>query len=231
LYVSSSPPVLHNTLIAGNFRGATARDDVYGSLDPGGDYNLIGDGTGMSGLSNGVNGNLVGSADSPIEPLLGPLADNGGPTLTHALLPGSPAIDAGNNAYATAWDQRGPGYPRIVNGTIDIGAFEVQAHAHGRPTGQPLPDPLPVAVVRPPAPNALGPVVTSPGGLPLSPAAGSEATHRVPTLEVPLGARPASVTPCLPLTRWLRPACGNNQDPAGGGSLGDALPDEVDPVP
>jgi hypothetical protein len=58
------------------------------------------------------------------------------------LLSGSPAIDAGNNAYATDWDQRGPGYPRIVNGMIDIGAFEVQAHAHGRPIGQPLPDAL-----------------------------------------------------------------------------------------
>jgi hypothetical protein len=129
LFVSSGSPVLHNTLIAGNFNGATGttRDDVSGHLDPGGDYNLIGDGTGMTGLSDGVNGNQVGSAAAPIDPRLGPLQDNGGPTLTRALLPGSPAIDAGNNAYATAFDQRGPGFPRIVNGTIDIGAFEVQA--------------------------------------------------------------------------------------------------------
>ena len=125
---SNSLPILHNTLIAGNFNGATgpARDDVYGPLRVIGDHNLIGDGTGMTGLSNGVNGNLAGSAAAPIDPLLGPLAGNGGPTLTHALLPGSPAIDAGNNAYATDWDQRGPGYPRIVNGVIDIGAFEFQ---------------------------------------------------------------------------------------------------------
>jgi hypothetical protein len=128
LFVASGSPVLHNTLIAGNFRGATGttRDDVYGALNPSGDYNLIGDGTGMSGLINGVNGNLVGSADNPIDPLLGPLDDNGGPTLTHALLSGSPAIDAGNNDYATDWDQRGDGFPRIVNGIIDIGAFEYQ---------------------------------------------------------------------------------------------------------
>jgi hypothetical protein len=132
LLVGSGSPVLHNTLIAGNFRGTgTTRDDVYGSLNPSGDYNLIGDGTGMTGLVNGVNGNLVGSADNPIDPLLGPLDDNGGPTLTHALLPGSPAIDAGNNAYATDWDQRGPGYPRIVNGIIDIGAFEYQGDGSG----------------------------------------------------------------------------------------------------
>src|SRR5260370_19849276 len=89
----------------------------------------------MTGLSNGVNGNLVGSAGNPIDPLLGPLDDNGGPTLTHALMPGSPAIDAGNNAYATDWDQRGEGFPRIVNDIIDIGAFEYQgggAGPHGR---------------------------------------------------------------------------------------------------
>jgi hypothetical protein len=128
VYVASGSPMLHNTLIAGNFNGATGttRDDVRGRLDASGDYNLIGDGTGMTGLTNGVIGNLVGSADAPIDPLLGPLDDNGGPTLTHALLSGSPAIDAGNNAYATDWDQRGEGFPRIVNGIIDIGAFEYQ---------------------------------------------------------------------------------------------------------
>ena len=146
LFVQQGSPVLHNTLIAGNFNGATGttRDDIAGAVDPGGDYNLIGDGSAMTGLHNGVNGNLVGSADNPIDPLLGPLDDNGGPTLTHALLSGSPAIDAGNNAYATDWDQRGPGYPRIVNGIIDIGAFEVQAPAASRPARQPLPDPVPV---------------------------------------------------------------------------------------
>jgi hypothetical protein len=126
-------PVLHNTLIAGNFRRptGTAPGDVWGILDPSGDNNLIGDGTDMTGLSNGVNGNQVGTADNPIDPRLGPLADNGGPTLTHALLPGSPALDAGNNAYATDFDQRGPGFPRIVNGIIDIGAFEFQGGGLG----------------------------------------------------------------------------------------------------
>ena len=137
LYDSGSPLHLHNTLIAGNFRGAsgTTRDDVFGVLDSDGDYNLIGDGTGMTGLSNGVNGNQVGSASSPIDPLLGPLDDNGGPTLTHALLPGSPAIDAGNDAYATDWDQRGPGFPRISGPHIDIGAFELQQGGGGSGAG------------------------------------------------------------------------------------------------
>jgi hypothetical protein len=128
LVYSGSPVVLHNALIADNFNVATGttRDDVFGALNPTGDYNLIGDGSGMTGLTNGVNGNLVGGATTPIDPLLGPLQDNGGLTLTPALLAGSPAIDAGNNAYATDWDQRGEGFPRIVNDIIDIGAFEYQ---------------------------------------------------------------------------------------------------------
>ena len=58
-------------------------------------------------------------------PLLGPLANNGGPTLTHALLAGSPAINAGINPLALAFDQRGTGFARS-SGVTDIGAFEVQ---------------------------------------------------------------------------------------------------------
>jgi len=63
-----------------------------------------------------------------INPMLGPLQDNGGPTLTHALLPGSPAINAGDPNFIPPpdFDQRGPGFTRVVCGRIDIGAFEVQ---------------------------------------------------------------------------------------------------------
>ena len=56
------------------------------------------------------------------DPKLGPLANNGGPTLTMALLPGSPAIDAGDNSAAQPADQRG--FPRVVGPNIDIGAYE-----------------------------------------------------------------------------------------------------------
>src|SRR5260370_25869021 len=96
------------------------RDDVYGALGPNGDYNLIGDGTNMTGLSNGVNGNQVGSAASPIDPLLGPLADNGGPTKTHALLPGSPALNAGDPSQLGTADQRGV----VRKGGVNIGAYQ-----------------------------------------------------------------------------------------------------------
>jgi len=63
------------------------------------------------------------------DPLLGPLQDNDGPTFTHELLAGSPAIDAGDPNFTPPpdYDQRGPGYNRIANGRVDIGAFEVQA--------------------------------------------------------------------------------------------------------
>src|SRR5699024_7389733 len=58
------------------------------------------------------------------DPMLGPLQDNGGPTPTHALLPGSPAVDAGNNSRNNEFDQRGPGFARSFGAAPDIGAFE-----------------------------------------------------------------------------------------------------------
>jgi len=58
------------------------------------------------------------------DPLLLPLANNGGPTRTHALGSGSPAVDAGNNSAGLTTDQRGSGFPRIVGPAPDIGAFE-----------------------------------------------------------------------------------------------------------
>jgi len=61
------------------------------------------------------------------DPLLAPLADNGGPTRTHALLPGSPAINAGNNVANLATDQRGRA--RVSGAAADIGAYEVQTDA------------------------------------------------------------------------------------------------------
>jgi CSLREA domain-containing protein len=74
--------------------------------------------------------NLTAPGDlSGVDPLLGPLQDNGGPTWTHALLPGSPAIDAGENAACLALDQRGVQRPQPEGGTCDIGAFEAIFHA------------------------------------------------------------------------------------------------------
>jgi len=84
--------------------------------------NLIGVSTGLGGISHGAGGNQVGTAAVPIDPRLPPLGGN-------VLLPGSPAIDAGNNAEVPPGetsDQRGYHFARIVNGTVDIGAYERQ---------------------------------------------------------------------------------------------------------
>ncbi len=69
-----------------------------------------------------IASNAPAGGDSFTDPKLGPLADNGGPTLTMALLPGSPAIDAGNTSLAPTTDQRG--FPRPAGLAADIGAFE-----------------------------------------------------------------------------------------------------------
>jgi hypothetical protein len=65
------------------------------------------------------------------DPMLFPLAENGGLTRTHALKPGSPAIDAGNNGGNFTNDQRGSGFPRVVGANADIGAFELQGPHDG----------------------------------------------------------------------------------------------------
>jgi hypothetical protein len=83
-------------------------------------FSLIGN-TARATLGPGSANNLLNR-----DPLLGPLADNGGPTLTHALLPGSPAINAGSNLSNLTTDQRQAGFPRVFESAVDIGAFEVQ---------------------------------------------------------------------------------------------------------
>ncbi|MFZ1728947.1 MAG: choice-of-anchor Q domain-containing protein [Bacteroidota bacterium] len=113
--------LLQNTIVSGNLSGGLPYD-IDGSADPASTNNLIGTG---GGLSNGVNGNIVGVND----PILGPLQNNGGPTATHEPLCSSPAIDAGSNSvtglpYSLTTDQRGAGFARSSHGTVDIGAYE-----------------------------------------------------------------------------------------------------------
>jgi hypothetical protein len=101
-------------------------------------HNLDSDGT--SGLANGVNGDLVGTVASPIDAKLGPLQNNGGPTLTMALLPGSPALGTAacsdaDGAPLTV-DQRGLPRPQVTG--CDIGAFENQAPTLICPAAQTL---------------------------------------------------------------------------------------------
>ena len=116
-----------NTIIAKNTSG-----DFYGTLTSQG-YNLIGDSTGTT-ITPAQPTDQIGTSSSPIDPMLGPLQDNGGPTFTMALLSGSPARDKGHSSGSNT-DQRGftrpvdnPAIPNAAGGDgSDIGAFEFQA--------------------------------------------------------------------------------------------------------
>ncbi len=127
--VNDSSLTLNNTIVAGNT--GTNGNDIYGNVQATSEHNLIGTGSGIFNLAELAPDNLLGTTTSPLNPKLGPLADNGGPTQTMALLPGSPAIDAGGNGQAAdpegnalTIDQRGVGFPRIIGQSVDIGATE-----------------------------------------------------------------------------------------------------------
>ncbi len=94
--------------------------DIWGTFNSLG-HNLIGATNDSSGFT--VPGDRVGSSAFPLDPKVAPLADNGGPTLTMALLPGSPAIDAGDTSLGPATDQRGSLRP--AGAASDIGAYEL----------------------------------------------------------------------------------------------------------
>jgi hypothetical protein len=130
--------VVENSLIAANVTPPkTLPESIYGCTptlsDCGGTltsqgYNLIQD-TSHCTIAGNANGNIVG-----VDPHLGPLQDNGGATNTQALLPGSPAIGAGNphgcvdaNGNALLTDQRGA--PRPAGARCDTGAYEAQSGA------------------------------------------------------------------------------------------------------
>ncbi len=119
---NSGTVMLKNVISAGNTDAGGEGPDCWGTIVSLG-YNLIEDGTGCSITGSG-KGNIIGQSA-----LLGALGDNGGPTLTHALLSGSPAIDAGDTLNAPPTDQRGFARPMDSDGdgdaVADIGAFEV----------------------------------------------------------------------------------------------------------
>ncbi len=109
---------MRSTIIAGNT--GSVPDCAFTTDFVSQGHNLLGNNAGCAFTS--ATGDLVGTSASPIDPLLGPLQDNGGPTKTHALLPGSPAIDAADNASCPSLDQRG--YLRPGGPGCDIGVFE-----------------------------------------------------------------------------------------------------------
>ncbi|HXJ73899.1 MAG TPA: choice-of-anchor Q domain-containing protein, partial [Candidatus Dormibacteraeota bacterium] len=116
-----------SSIVAANLASVDFFDGEFGFIVSYG-FNLVGSTSGFN-LVGSTSGFFVpGTADqfdvTAAALKLGPLQDNGGPTFTHALLCGSLAINAGNNANAPLTDQRG--FARIVSGTIDIGAYEAR---------------------------------------------------------------------------------------------------------
>jgi predicted outer membrane repeat protein len=87
------PLTLSNSIVAGNF--SSFGPDLDGPVEPLSRYNLIGNGNGLTGIRDGVNHNQIGTPANPIDPLLAPFGNYGGPTQTFALLAGSPALAAG----------------------------------------------------------------------------------------------------------------------------------------
>lgn len=115
---------IKNSLIAGNT--SPVGPDCNGNFDSSyASYNILGNSEHCYGLTNGVNGNIVGTTAQPLTVGLGSLANNGGNgRLTHALLTGSLAINTAdpNAAACPSPDERGISRPQ--NGRCDIGAFE-----------------------------------------------------------------------------------------------------------
>ena len=119
--IDASTPTLTNVVIGNSLSGGDCVLDAGGGITA--SYTLMEDtGTNACGLTDGVNGNLIGQ-----DPLLGPLQDNGGATLTHALLPGSSAIDAGTQVGCPVTDQRGAVRPFGL--ACDMGAYELSEYS------------------------------------------------------------------------------------------------------
>src|SRR5262249_30285903 len=132
---AAGPMVLRNTIIAGNFDetaqapGAPDCFSGYAASPVSEGYSLVADAYYCPGLVNRANGDQIGAHAPPIDAKLGPLDDYGGPTLTHALVSGSPAIDGGNPAApgsggtaCPTTDQRGETRPS--GAACDVGSFE-----------------------------------------------------------------------------------------------------------
>ncbi|MEL6902764.1 MAG: DUF4114 domain-containing protein [Cyanobacteria bacterium J06606_4] len=127
-----------NTIVAGNVGDDDINDVFFGSTVSDG-HNLIGSSAQISTFE-AAKGDLFGSSEAALDPKLDSLQDNGGFTNTHALTEDSIAIDNGGNGQlatdatdldsddnageAVPFDQRGSGFDRVVDGTVDIGAVE-----------------------------------------------------------------------------------------------------------
>lgn len=121
--VTATAPTLTmvSSIVAGNSSDDIATSSALPTFTINATNSLIGTLCSTCNISVTGSGNMSG-----VDPMLDMLDFNGGPTRTQALLLGSPAIAAGSNPLALDTDQRGPGFPREVNGATDIGAYQFQ---------------------------------------------------------------------------------------------------------
>jgi len=120
IFVGLGSVSLQSSIVGHNSVGASGtKPDISGTVTA--TFSLVENPTGTI-FAAGSAATITGA-----DPRLGPLQNNGGVTATHALLAGSPAINAGSNTNALAADQRGPGFLRAAGASVDIGAFEVQS--------------------------------------------------------------------------------------------------------
>jgi hypothetical protein len=165
---------LENTVLKAGASGANISN--YGGPVTSHGYNLSSDNGG---------GFLTGPGDQiNTDPLLGPLQNNGGPTLTHMPLSGSPAIDAGDPNFTPppVTDQRG--FLRVYNSRIDIGSFEVQPI--------PRPTPAPTATSTPTA-TATATATATPAVTPVTPCPARSPSGQSTLLAAPVGPNAATL--------------------------------------
>jgi CSLREA domain-containing protein len=192
---SSSHPILKNTIIANSVSGGDCVNSPSSSVDATSINNLIEDSANACGLTDGTNGNIVGQ-----DPKLDALANNGGSTQTFALLPGSPAIDAGNDATCAAspvnnLDQRGIARPQGAH--CDIGTFESRGFTLTKIGGDnqstliqtAFPTPLVISVT-----SAAGEPVNGGQVIVSAPVSGASLTTTPITLTIANGAVSSTVT-------------------------------------
>jgi len=199
---------LNNNILANNTGGGECSAGGSGVKAYAGRNNLVEDG---SGPCRTLSGTLLG------DPLLDSLADNGGPTLTMALLSGSPAIDAGDDASCPLTDQRG--YVRPAGAYCDLGAYEynsIPASPTPTATSSPTLSPTPTRTPSFTPTASLSPTIT-----PTPTTSSTPTLTRSPTL---------SSTPTVYLSPTSSPttvsvAIVTTSDDGGPGSLRQALLD------
>jgi len=182
LYHAGNITLIHTTLISNSTATSgggisiastgviTSSNSIIANSTNGGDCNGTVTSTGYNLDSDGTCG-LAGTGDiSNADPLLDALADNGGDTFTHALLPGSPAIDAGDCTSGPALDQRGIARPQDT--TCDIGAYESRGFNFSFTSGSPQTTTISTAFA-----NPLALTVSSSNGEPVD---GGQVTFTAP---------------------------------------------------